>query len=154
MNLLIFLKFLHVTAAVVFLGDIIVTATWKWFADRTGDPSVAAYAQRLVLLTDKYLMLPSIGVLVTTGYIKAHMLQISAWTTPAILTGQILFFLSGIIWGVILRPIQMRQMEMANGFRVGDVIPADYMVLTKRWMLWGGLAIVLPIGSVFMMIYN
>lgn len=152
MTLYTFLKFLHIAGVVVFLGDIIVTAIWKWLADRTGDTAVAAYAQKLVLFTDKFLMIPAIAVLVASGYIKAHMLQIPVWTNPSMLTAQILFFIAGGIWGVVLRPIQMRQMVMANGFRAGDGLSPEYLQLTKRWLVWGWVAIILPVGSMFLMI--
>ena len=45
-------KVVHLFGVVLFLGNIIVTALWKVMADRTGDPRVIAYAQRLVILTD------------------------------------------------------------------------------------------------------
>jgi uncharacterized membrane protein len=45
-------KVVHLFGVVLFLGNIIVTAVWKVMADRTGDPRVIAYAQRLVTLTD------------------------------------------------------------------------------------------------------
>jgi uncharacterized membrane protein len=38
------LKSLHVLGVVIFLGNIIVTAVWKAFADRTGSPAIVAYA--------------------------------------------------------------------------------------------------------------
>ena len=46
MNDYLLLKSLHVLGVVIFLGNIIVTAVWKALADRTGSPTIAAYAQR------------------------------------------------------------------------------------------------------------
>ena len=45
-------KVLHLFGVILFLGNIIVTALWKSLADRTGDPRIIAYAQRLVTVTD------------------------------------------------------------------------------------------------------
>jgi uncharacterized membrane protein len=45
-------KVIHLFGVIVFLGNIIVTGVWKLLADRTGEPSVVAYAQRLVTVTD------------------------------------------------------------------------------------------------------
>ena len=45
-------KVVHLFGVILFLGNIIVTAVWKVMADRTGDPRIIAYAQRLVTLTD------------------------------------------------------------------------------------------------------
>jgi len=46
------LKALHVLGAVLFVGNIIVTAVWKGMADRNGRPEVVGFAQRPVTLTD------------------------------------------------------------------------------------------------------
>ena len=43
-------KLIHLLGVVVFLGNVIVTALWKTLADRTREPRVIAYAQRLVML--------------------------------------------------------------------------------------------------------
>jgi len=45
-------KVVHLFGVVIFLGNIIVTALWKVMADRTDNPRIIAYAQRLVTLTD------------------------------------------------------------------------------------------------------
>ena len=45
-------KVVHLFGVSLFLGNIIVTGEWKVLADRTGEPRVIAYAQRLVTLTD------------------------------------------------------------------------------------------------------
>ena len=45
-------KSLHIFGAVLFLGNIIVTALWKVMADRTRNPAIVAYSQRLVTITD------------------------------------------------------------------------------------------------------
>jgi uncharacterized membrane protein len=45
-------KVVHLAGVVIFLGNIIVTGIWKVMADRTGDPRIIAYAQRLVTITD------------------------------------------------------------------------------------------------------
>lgn len=150
----IVLKFLHIAGVVVFIGNMVITAVWKALADSTGDSAIAAYAQRLVLLTDKYLLIPSIAVLTTTGYVHAHRLGIPIWTDPSFLTAQVLFFASGIIWALVLRPVQHRQMNMANEFAKGARLTGEYMALTRRWLVWGVIATVLPVGSMFFMIHH
>ncbi|HLN13518.1 MAG TPA: DUF2269 family protein, partial [bacterium] len=44
-------KFFHILGAVLFVGNIIVTAMWKARADRTGDLATIAFANRLVAAT-------------------------------------------------------------------------------------------------------
>ncbi len=45
-------KIVHMLGIVLFLGNIIVTGVWKAMADRTKNPAVIGFAQRLVTLTD------------------------------------------------------------------------------------------------------
>ncbi|MEA1052081.1 DUF2269 family protein [Lamprobacter modestohalophilus] len=47
------LKAVHRFGVVRLVGTVIVTLVWKLGADRTGEPSVIAFGQRLITLTDK-----------------------------------------------------------------------------------------------------
>jgi uncharacterized membrane protein len=46
------LRLLHLLGVVLLLGNVTVTSDWKLYADRTRDPVVIAFAQRLVTITD------------------------------------------------------------------------------------------------------
>jgi uncharacterized membrane protein len=48
----LFLKSLHILGIILLLGNLIVTAWWKLMANRTKNPSIIAFAQRQVTLTD------------------------------------------------------------------------------------------------------
>jgi uncharacterized membrane protein len=61
-------KMIHLLGVVVFLGNIIVTALWKALADRTADPPVIAFAQRLVTLTDWIFTAGGALLIVIGGY--------------------------------------------------------------------------------------
>ena len=45
-------KFLHVTGVVMLMGNITVTAIWKYCADPTHSPEVLSFAQKLITYTD------------------------------------------------------------------------------------------------------
>jgi uncharacterized membrane protein len=154
MTVEIALRFLHVTAVVVFLGDIVVTAVWKWLADQTRDPRVIAWAQRQVILTDKYLLIPSVAVILVSGYASASLLHIPVWTTPTYAVAQILFVSSGLVWSRVLRPVQLRQLALTERTGPDQEVPAEYFALAKRWLRWGLVALVLPFGSLFLMVYH
>lgn len=148
------LRFLHVTAVVVFLGDILVGAIWKWSADRTRQPRVIVWAQRQLMQTDKYLLIPSVAVIVVSGYASASLQGIPVWTTPAYAAGQVLFVLSGLVWSRVLRPVQARQLALAEGAGPDGEVPGEYFQLARRWLGWGLVALGLPFGSLFLMIYH
>jgi uncharacterized membrane protein len=154
MTLELALRFLHLAATVVFLGDIVVGAVWKWRADQSREPRVIAWAQRQVMLTDRYLLIPSIAVLVLSGYASARLLDVAVWTTPTYAAAQVLFILSGLVWSQVLRPVQLRQLSLAEGIGPDEEVPAEYFALARRWLRWGLLALALPIGSLFLMVYH
>ena len=148
------LRFLHVTAVVVFLGDILIGAVWKWSADRTREPRVIAWAQRHLMQTDKYLLIPSVAVILVSGYGSAHLLRVAVWTDPAYAAAQVLFVLSGVVWSRVLRPVQARQLALAEGVGPGGEVPGEYFALARRWLGWGLVALGLPFGSLFLMMYR
>ncbi|QQR41580.1 DUF2269 domain-containing protein [Myxococcus xanthus] len=154
MNVHNVLKLLHLIAVVVFLGDIVVTAVWRLLADRTREPRVIVYALRLVQFTDKYLLVPSVFALAATGMLRAHLQDIPLWTNPALAAGQVCFMLCGIVWQLTLRPIQARQLAMAEAFGDTGVSFDDYLLLTQKWFRWGILALALAFGSMALMVLH
>ncbi|WP_290649177.1 DUF2269 family protein [Aquisalimonas sp.] len=145
------LKVLHVLGAVIFLGNIIVTAWWKVMADCTRDPRVVAFAQRQVTLTD--FVFTALGVLLLggTGY---AMVFGGPWSfdTRWLDWGQSLFLATGIVWVGVLIPIQFVQARMARAFAGGGEIPVRYRQLAALWMGFGILAIVLPLAALSLMV--
>ena len=62
-------KFLHITGVVMLMGNITVTAIWKFFADRTQRPEVLAFAQKLVTYTDWSMTVWGVVLLMAGGNI-------------------------------------------------------------------------------------
>jgi uncharacterized membrane protein len=65
------LKSLHLLGVTLFLGNIIVTALWKMLADRTKSPSVVAFSQRLVTVTDFVFTVTGVLLIMITGRMMA-----------------------------------------------------------------------------------
>ena len=61
-------KFLHITGVVMLMGNITVTAIWKYFADRTQQPEVLSFAQKLVTYTDWSMTVWGVVLLMGGGY--------------------------------------------------------------------------------------
>jgi uncharacterized membrane protein len=148
------LRFVHLVAAVLFLGNIVVSAMWKLQADRSGNPAIAAFAARLVARTDKLFTGPGAFVVLMTG----GMLPTAAGYKFAgqgwIHVGATAFVISGLIWIFVLLPIQRKQSKMAAEFGAATEVPADYLALTKRWAMFGGIATLLLFVALAMMVYR
>ncbi|MEM1400054.1 MAG: DUF2269 domain-containing protein [Pseudomonadota bacterium] len=128
-------KFLHITGVAMLMGNITVTAIWKFFADRDGRPAVLGFAQKLITYTDWSMTFWGVVLIMGSGYYMAYHAGIpllEGW----LLWSQILFFLAGFIWLLLIVPIQIKQARMAKSFAPNDV-GSDYRTLSKRWLTWG-----------------
>ncbi len=147
------LKSLHLLGVVLFLGNIVVTAVWKVTADRTARPAVIAHAQRLVTVTDWTLTLPGAVLILFSGYAMAggrEALLSGGWLT----TGWLLFITSGLLWLLVLIPIQVKQSRLARGFRDQEPIPARYWRLAALWSVVGTVATLLPLANLYLMVFK
>jgi uncharacterized membrane protein len=144
---------LHIVGVVLFLGNIVVTAVWKVLADRTRDPGVVAYAQRLVLITDVAFTATGVVLILVSGQVMAE--DFGGVFGPTWLTlGWSFFIASGVIWLTVLIPIEFMQWRLARGFRSGGEIPARYWRLSTLWAVFGAVATVLPFANVYLMVFK
>src|SRR5438105_10407078 len=102
-------KVIHLLGVIVFLGNIIVTGVWKVLADRTGEPRVIAYAQRLVTITDWAFTAGEVLLILLGAYGMAFVAGLDLRGAAWLIWGQSLFGLSGLIWVLVLIPTQIAQ---------------------------------------------
>jgi uncharacterized membrane protein len=147
-------KVVHLFGVVVFLGNIIVTGVWKVMADRTGDPRVIAYAQRLVTLTDWVFTAGGVLFILVGAYGMAAVAHLDLRGTVWLIWGQGLFVASGLIWVFILIPTQIAQARQAHIFAAGSPIPDSYWRHNRRWVIWGTIATVVPLANLYFMVFK
>ncbi|MEL7129349.1 MAG: DUF2269 domain-containing protein [Pseudomonadota bacterium] len=143
-------KFLHITGVAMLMGNITVTAIWKFFADRDGRPAVLAFAQKLVTYTDWSMTAWGVALTMGGGYFMAISGGFEL-TAGWLLWSQILFVLAGLIWLGILVPIQIRQARLAKTFTTDDV-GEDYRTLSRRWLFWGLISTVPLVAVTWLMV--
>jgi len=136
------------------MGNIIVTAWWKLMADRTQNPIVICFAQRQVTLTDYVFTAPGALLAIVAGDSMAYRFLDNSWDIQWLTWGRCLFIASGIIWITILIPTQIQQARMAKHFQEGKPIPNEYWGLSKRWNIFGGLAVLLPLMNIYWMVFK
>ena len=147
-----YLKLLHISGGILFLGNIVVTAVWKSLADRTRDPQIIAYAQRLVSKTDWYFTAPGALLVLGTGITMAMIGGPALYHTPWVMWGAGLFTLAGVVWLAVLVPVQRKQARLADGFAGGGPIPDAYWRLARRWAVFGSIATVLALMTLWAMV--
>lgn len=147
------LKTVHVVAAIVFVGNLVVSALWKVLADRTREPRVIAFGQRLITVTDLAFTGPGATLVLLTGLgmtTYGYGFFRMAWMQ----WGLGLFLVSGVIWAAVLLPIQLKQARLAREFARGAPIPDEYWRLGRLWMAFGTVATVLPLVNVYLMVFK
>lgn len=145
-------KTVHVIGVVLLVGNVSATAIWKLFADRTRDPRIVAFAQKLVIYTDVSLTLWGIILIVAGGYAAAAIGGLDLVGQKWLLYGQLLFVVSGLMWLGILMPVQLRQARAAKSFGDGSTIPDSYWRDCRRWIVWGLIATVPLVAAIWVMI--
>lgn len=146
-------KAVHLLGVVLFLGNIIVTGVWKVLADRTGEPRVIAYAQRLVTLTDWVFTGGGVVLILAGAYGMAAVAGLDLRQTW-LLWGQKLCIASGVIWLVVLIPTQAVPARKARTFEAGSAIPESYWRHSRRWNIWGTAATLVPLANLYFMVFK
>lgn len=141
-------KIVHVLSACLFLGNVVVSGTWAALAERTRNYEVIVFSNRLVLVTDLLFTLSGAILLVATGssmaqnYGGASAQSWIAWSYG-------LFALSGLIWLLVLVPIQLRQRLL---LKRDLAVTAEYLRLSRIWQIAGAIATVVPLPIIYLMI--
>ena len=142
------LKIVHLMCASLFLGNVIVSGVWAAMAERTRNHAVVQFSNRMVLITDLLFTLTGALGVVITGHLMA--VRYGGDTAHPWLTwSYALFGLSGLIWLLVLVPIQLKQRQM---LRRTTQITAEYLQLSRTWYIAGGLATVLPLPILYLMV--
>jgi uncharacterized membrane protein len=143
-------NFLHITGVAMLMGNITVTAIWKFFADQDGRPGVLAFAQKLVTYTDWSMTVWGVVLLMGGGY---YMVFAAGYPLDQqwLLWSQILFVVAGLIWLFLIVPLQVKQARLAKSFS-GDDVGDEYRALSKRWLLWGLISTVPLVAATWLMV--
>lgn len=147
------LKLVHVVAVVLFLGNITTGIFWKAHADRSKDPRIIAHTMLGIIRSDRWFTIPGVVLIIAAGVGGAVVGGLPIFGTAWILWSLILFSISGIafMWQVV--PLQRRMHEMMS--RATDGAAPDWALyhrLSRRWELWGGLALVTPVAALILMV--
>lgn len=140
------LKLVHVAGVVLFLGNITVGVFWKRFADRTRSPLLMASTMDGIVRADRIFTIPGAAILLAGGFATAAVGGIPILSTGWLLWGLGAFILSGLAF----MPLGQTQRMLAAVAHSGDL--QEYDRLSKRWNLWGTIALLLPVFAFVVMI--
>jgi uncharacterized membrane protein len=143
---------LHILSAVIFVGNIITAAFWKVRADLSGNLETIALTTRAVLIADWAFTGPGILVLLGTGL---AMVGLTGWERFQELwlgLSFVLLIVTGIIWIVVLVPLQRRMARLARDGAASGTLDSAYYRTSRMWAIFGGIATLLPVIILFLMV--
>jgi len=147
-----FLLFLHVLGVVIFLGNIITAAFWKIRADIKGDPEFIHNTVKNVMLADFVFTLPGLILIIVSGILMAVQAGYSMSGLNWLTLSLILFIFTGVLWLLILLPIQRNMIRhSAQSIEEGD-ISKTYRKASRYWAIFGIIATLLPVVILYFMI--
>jgi uncharacterized membrane protein len=142
------LKIIHVLCACLFLGNVVVSGIWAAMAERTRNHAIIQFSNRLVLITDLLFTLTGAVGVVFTGHLMAARYGGDS-AHPWISWSYTLFGLSGLIWLLVLVPIQLKQRRLLQRT---TQITREYLQWSRVWQISGAVATVLPLPILYLMV--
>jgi uncharacterized membrane protein len=149
-----FLKTIHLLGITLFFGNVIVTGVWKFFADKTKDPVIIAYSQRLVTITDFLFTTIGATMLTVSGIYLIFEQGYNVLEETWLLTSIIMLGISTLLWLVVLIPIQIKLAKLTKTFNPETTIPIKYWKLQYIWYWVGGIGTLLPLFNYYLMVYK
>ncbi len=147
------LKLVHIAAVIAFLGNIATGLFWHAHAARTRDPRLLHHAMDGIIRSDKWITLPGVVLIVTSGILAAIQAELPLLRTPWIAWSLALFTLSGLVYGVMLVPLQVRLRAMARqGVQGAAFDYPSYHALAVRWDRWGLVSLLAPVAAMVLMV--
>ena len=133
--------FLHIAGAVVFLGNIVVTAAWMLMAERSRSLHVIHFSAKAVIRADLLFTLPGVLLILLNGFAMV-LARWGGWgafhEVSWISLALALFTMSGVVWVGILIPVQHRMavfsrpVNLRGGATSGVLLGAAQVVLLGR----------------------
>jgi uncharacterized membrane protein len=142
------LKIVHVLCACLFLGNVVVSGIWAAMAERTRNHAIIQFSNRLVLITDLLFTLTGALGVVFTGHLMAERYGGHA-AHPWISWSYALFGFSGLIWMLVLVPIQLKQRKLLQRT---TTITREYLQWSRIWQVAGAVATALPLPIIYFMV--
>jgi uncharacterized membrane protein len=103
-----------------------------------------------VTYTDWSMTVWGVVLLMGGGY---FMVFFADWplTLHWLLASQLLFVVAGLIWLLLLVPIQVRQARLARSF-TGNDVGDEYRKLSRHWLIWGLISTLPLLAATWLMI--
>jgi uncharacterized membrane protein len=145
-------KALHILSVVLFLGNIITGVFWMLHAEASGDLRARAQALEGIIRSDRWFTMPGVTLIIVTGVTLALLGHIPILSTKWIGWSLVLFGISGLAFAFFVGPLQKKLLANVRAGLAGTWDEAAYKKLSRSWQMWGAVATLAPVASVFLMV--
>jgi uncharacterized membrane protein len=147
-------KVVHILAVVLFLGNIGLAMVSKLDADRTRDPVVIAHVLKGIVFGDRWITVPSVVVLITSGITMAILGRLPLLHVDWIWESMLLLAFSGALYVYPIGPDQRHLLSLARkACESGASMDwGSYLSISRRWLYVGWLAVLAPAAAVGLMV--
>jgi uncharacterized membrane protein len=143
-------KLLHVLSAIIFIGNITIGIFWKIQADKSKDRIIIADTFKNIIKGDKIFTMPSVTALILFGLGTAMQGNYSLIETGWIFWSIIMIIISAYAFMAHVVPLQKKIYALASDHEKFSW--DNYSVLSKKWNMWGSIAIITPYLAVILMV--
>jgi uncharacterized membrane protein len=148
-----FFKLIHLTAVMLFLGNIITGLFWMQIAVKTKDVKIIGHTIRGIIKSDKYFTIPGVIIITFGGIMAATQGNFPILKTGWILWSIILFSLSGLVFSFMVAPLQKKiNSFVRDNAAFGDSDWTEFRRLYFLWDISGLIALVTPLAAFVMMV--
>lgn len=143
-------KLIHVLAAIIFLGNITIGIFWKLQADKSTDRLKIAETFKNLIKADRLFTMPSVTLLILFGLGTAMQGNLSLVETTWILWSIVMIIISAFAFMSKVSPLQKQIYALVNNEE--KFTWDEYLVLSRKWNMWGTIATVTPYIAVILMV--
>lgn len=143
---------LHLMGVVLSVGNIITAAYWKLRADMTKNPVEIHSAVKNVMLADYIFTIPGLALIIVSGSMMAVRAGMPMSGLNWLMLSLILLAITGIIWALILIPLQFKMIRYSAQCIESGVISKEYQDASRLWAIFGIPATLLPLVILYLMV--
>lgn len=145
------LKFIHILSVVLLLGNLIIGAVWRWFAQSSSDQPIHKFSIKVLQRNDLIFILPTILLIGITG----HMLALKFGGIAAhgwIYHSYAFLTVATLIWALAVIPIQRKQYKLINQAHSLKEAGIRYHTLNRWWSIMVVVVIILLLVALYLMV--
>jgi uncharacterized membrane protein len=147
-------RFLHILGAILFLGNVLVTALWLSLLARLPEPGLVRHAAEATQWADVAFTAPGVFLIISNGMILVTAIGGLA-AHPWAAWGLGLFAASGVLWLLLLIPVQERMVRIATAAEsAGSPLGQDFRNALRQWTIVGIIATILPLVTLGLMVFK